>query len=150
MPHEATQPQPIRPTWGDLAEVARIQTASFRRDLAYKRWMLVFFWLMPGVTFLITKQNDSPTGCIISDTHRGKVRIMNIAVHPDHRQKGIGRLLMTTVIERKPEYPVVLMVQEHNTSAQELYAGLGFVRTGFHPAYYGTGNPGIEMTLKRS
>lgn len=149
MPHEATLPQPIRPAWRDLDDVARIQVASFRRDLAYRRWMLVFFWLIPGVTFLITKDGETVTGCIISDINRGKVRVMNIAVDPDYRHRGIGRLLMKTVIDQKPGLPVVLMVQEHNTAAQQLYSDLGFVRTGFHPAYYGTGNPGIEMTLKR-
>lgn len=149
MPHEATLPQPIRPAWRDLDDVARIQVASFRRDLAYRRWMLVFFWLIPGVTFLIMKDGETVTGCIISDINRGKVRVMNIAVDPDYRHRGIGRLLMKTVIDQKPGLPVVLMVQEHNTAAQQLYSDLGFVRTGFHPAYYGTGNPGIEMTLKR-
>lgn len=149
MPPEAKLPQPIRPAWGDLGEIARIQRASFRRDLAYRHWMLAFFWILPGVTFLITKDGDSVTGCIISDTNRGNIRIMNIAVHPQYRQRGIGRVLMNAVIDWKPDYPVVLMVQEHNSAAQELYKGLGFIRTGYHPAYYGSGNPGIEMTLKR-
>lgn len=151
MSHESTLlPQPVRPAWSDLGDVARIQMASFRRDLAYKRWMLVFFWLLPGVTFLVTKQDETITGCIISDTNRGKMRIMNIAVHPEYRHRGIGRLLMTTVIKHKPNHPVVLMVQEHNVAAQELYTSLGFVRTGYHSGYYGRGNPGIEMTLRRT
>lgn len=150
MSNDASLPKPTRPAWSDLGEVARIQKASFRRDLAYKRWMLIFFWLLPGVTFLVTKSGGSVTGCIISDIHRGKIRIMNIAVHPDHRHRGIGRLLMREVIEQRPELPVVLMVQEHNAAAQDLYASLGFERTGFHASYYGWGNPGIEMTLKRS
>lgn len=149
MSENGIKPQTIRPDWGELRDVARIQSASFRRDLAYKRWMLVFFWLLPGVTFLITKDGEVVTGCIIADSNRGNVRIMNIAVHPDYRQQGIGRVLMNSVIEKTPKQPVVLMVQEHNTAAQELYSSLGFVRTGFHPRYYGTGNPGIEMTLKR-
>lgn len=149
MPHEATLQEPIRPAWRDLSDIARIQMASFRRDLAYKRWMLAFFWLIPGVTFLITRDGETVTGCIISDTNRGKVRIMNIAVHPDYRQQGIGRFLMNTVINQHPGRSVILMVQEHNIAAQKLYTALGFVRTGFHPGYYGTGNPGIEMTLKR-
>ena len=143
-------PEPIRPRWRDLSEVARIQSASFRRDLAYKHWMLAFFWLVPGVTFLIVRDGDVITGCIISDTHRGRVRIMNIAVHPDYRQRGIGRHLMQAVIDQRPSTSVVLMVQDHNTAAQRLYEQLGFIRTGYHPAYYGSGNPGIEMTLKRS
>lgn len=150
MSQQEILPPPIRPRWRDLAEVARIQVASFRRDLAYKRWMLAFFWLMPGVTFLITRAGDTVTGCIISDTSRGRTRVMNIAVHPDYRRGGIGRHLMTAVIDAHPNRSVILMVQDHNTAAQHLYTRLGFVRTGYHPAYYGSGNPGIEMTLKRS
>lgn len=148
MDHPAL-PEPERPRWRDLAAVAQIQLASFRRDLAYKHWMLVFFWLAPGVTFLITREAGAVTGCIIADTDRGRVRIMNIAVHPDYRQRGIGRHLMTTVMTRLPDFPVVLMVQEHNTAARELYTRLGFVRTGYLKNYYGSGNPGIEMTLRR-
>lgn len=143
-------PQPIRPRWSDLGQVARIQSVSFRRDLAYKHWMLAFFWLMPGVTFLVTREGDRVTGCIISDTHRGRIRIMNIAVHPDYRHRGIGRQLMHAVMDKRPTTSVVLMVQDHNTPAQQLYERLGFVRTGYHPGYYGSGNPGIEMTLKRN
>lgn len=149
MTQPVSPPEPVRPGWGDLAAVARIQMASFRRDLAYRRWMLVFFWLLPGVTFLITRDGEVVTGCIIADSHRGKIRIMNIAVHPDHRHRGIGRLLMNTVMDAQPEKSVVLMVQEHNTVAQSMYRNLGFTRTGYHPSYYGSGNPGIEMTLRR-
>lgn len=150
MPPPGPIAQPVRPRWQHLADVAAIQRASFRSDLAYKRWMLMFFMLTPGVTFLVTKEAETITGNIIADTHRGMIRIMNIAVHPDYRQRGIGRLLMTTVMEQRPESSVILMVQEHNTQAQNLYSSLGFVRTGYSAAYYGRGYPGIEMTLKRS
>ena len=149
MSQQERLPQPTNPGFRDLGQVAQIQLASFRRDLAYKHWMLVFFWLIPSVSFLISRDGDAITGCIISDMHRGKIRIMNIAVHPDYRQRGIGRSLMTAVTDPQPDTSVILMVQDHNIAAQQLYTNLGFVRTGFQPNYYGTGNPGIEMTLKR-
>jgi [ribosomal protein S18]-alanine N-acetyltransferase len=145
----ASLPEPTRPGWSDLADVARIQLASFRRDLAYKRWMLAFFWIVPGITFLITREDETVTGCIISDNDRGRVRIMNIAVHPEYRNRGIGKLLMHSVMAQKPDSSVVLMVEEINTAAQAMYTDLGFARTGYHPNYYGTGHTGIEMTLKR-
>lgn len=139
-----------RPRWRELGAVARIQRDSFRRDLAYKHWMLAFFWLTPGVKFLVSKEGDTVTGCIISDMYRGRIRIMNIAVHPDYRHTGIGYRLMKGVLDAQPEKSAVLMVQDHNAAAQSLYTRLGFERTGYHPNYYGTGNPGIEMVLKRS
>ncbi len=136
--------------WRDLRDLAAIQRASFRRDLAYKWWMLAFFWLMPGITFLVTRDGDRATGSIIADVDRGRLRIMNIAVHPDYRQQGIGTELMNAVLDKYPQLSAVLMVQEHNTAAQSMYARMGFVRTGTMDSYYGTGNTGIEMTLKRS
>lgn len=141
--------QPRRAEWRDLRAIAAIQRASFRHDLAYKWWMLAFFWLMPGVTFLATYDGPVVTGAIISDLHRGRIRIMNIAVHPDYRKRGIGTLLMQAVLDEQPRVSAVLMVQEHNAAAQAMYRQLGFQRTGYHAAYYGRGNPGIEMTLTR-
>lgn len=145
-----TSPVPTRAQLRDLGEFARIQTASFPPHLAYKRWMLVVFWCFPGVTFMVTREGGTVTGGIISDTHRGMIRIMNIAVHPDYRRYGIGRALMRSVLDARPHDSAVLMVQEENTAAQALYRELGFERSGYLGAYYGPGRGGIEMTLRRS
>ena len=145
----AVSAQPTRAQWRDLRAIAAIQRASFGRQLAYKWWMLAFFQLAPGVTFLATHDGDTVTGTIIADMDRGRIRIMNIAVHPDYRQRGIGTALMQAVLDGQPQCPAVLMVQEHNTTAQAMYRRLGFQRSGYHAAYYGASNPGIEMTLTR-
>lgn len=145
-----TQAAPTKPGWRELRSIARIQSMSFRRDLAYKWWMLVVFWLFPGVTFLVTRDGEMVTGCIISDSYRGKIRIMNIAVHADYRRQGIGRFLLQSVLNERPCDAAVLMVQEENKPAQKLYQEMGFVRSGFNASYYGAGHAGIEMTLNRS
>ena len=150
MPQQSPLPIPSRPHWRELSQIAAIQLASFRKDLAYKWWMLAFFWLTPGVTFWVTRDAATVTGCIITDMHRGRIRIMNIAVHPQYRQQGIGKALMAAALDSRPHTSVVLMVQEDNTAARSLYTGLGFERTGYAASYYGAGNAGIEMTLKRA
>jgi ribosomal-protein-alanine N-acetyltransferase len=141
--------QPAQAQWRDLRAIAAIQRASFRCDLAYKWWMLAVFWLMPGVTFFVTHDGAVVTGAIIADQYRGRIRIMNIAVHPEYRKRGIGTGLMQAVLDQHPQASAVLMVQEHNAAAQGMYRQLGFQRSGYHAAYYGRGNPGIEMTLTR-
>ena len=150
MQQQSTQPIPSRPTWRELSGIAAIQLASFRKDLAYKRWMLVIFWMLPGIMFLATRDDDRVTGSIIADIHRGKIRIMNIAVDPAYRKQGLGQILMHAAIDAKPNMSVVLMVQEENTAARALYTGMGFERTGYSASYYGPGYAGIEMTLKRA
>lgn len=76
--------------------------------------------------------------------------IANVAVHPDHRRKGIARSLtqaaLTSLQRRGEEYPW-LQVRADNPGAQELYASLGFreraCRTTWHSL---PGLPGLETS----
>lgn len=135
----------------DLRAVAEIQTLSFRPGLAYRFSVLLTLWALPFVTFLVARRTASGevVGCMIGDRARGEVRIMNVAVHPDARRQGIGRLLLNAISERLPGGDLVLMVEEHNLGAQALYEAEGFTRTGFQRNYYGPSRHGIEMTLRR-
>ena len=135
----------------DLRPVARIQRASFRAGLAYGIFPLVTLHLMPFVTFLVAREIASGqiVGCIIGDRHRGDVRIMNIAVHPDWRRQGIARALLHAIADRLPHGNIVLMAEEQNYSAIALYESEGYIRTGHKRDYYGPRHHGIEMTLHR-
>ena len=134
----------------DIGPLVAIQRASFRPGLAYSRGALYTLWLLPAVTFLVARDpGGEAIGCIIGDRHLGGVRIMNLAVHPRWRRRGVATALLRAIAERLPEGDIVLMVEEHNEGAQALYAREGFVRTGFSHDYYGRGRHGIQMTLHR-
>jgi [ribosomal protein S18]-alanine N-acetyltransferase len=65
--------------------------------------------------------------------------IMNIAVRPDCRRKGLATRLMNCVIKQarsKIAQRITLEVSEKNFSAQKLYGSLGFVKVGSRPQYY--------------
>lgn len=135
----------------DLRAVAAIQRESFRPGLAYRFSVLLTLWALPFVTFLVARRRTTGevVGCMIGDRNRGEVRIMNIAVHPDARRQGIGRLLLRAIGDQLPGGDLVLMVEEPNRGAQALYEAEGFTRTGFQRNYYGADRHGIEMTLRR-
>lgn len=135
----------------DLRAAAGIQRQSFRPGLAYSVWVLLTLWSLPFVTLLVAKRRATGevVGCIIGDRTRGEVRIMNIAVHPDARRQGVGRLLLRALGDLLPDGDMVLMVEEQNRGAQTLYEAEGFTRTGFQRNYYGANRNGIEMTLRR-
>lgn len=68
-----------------------------------------------------------------------EAHITNVAVHPDHRRRGLARRLLVRLlreaIDRDVE-AVTLEVRMSNTAAQELYRGLGFAPGGVRPNYY--------------
>jgi ribosomal-protein-alanine N-acetyltransferase len=135
----------------DLRAVAEIQRLSFRPGLAYRFSVLLTLWMLPFVTFLVARRSATGevVGCMIGDRTAGKVRIMNIAVHPDARRQGVGRLLLRAIADRLPGGDLMLMVEEQNRGAQALYEAEGYTRSGFQRNYYGSNRHGIEMTLRR-
>jgi [ribosomal protein S18]-alanine N-acetyltransferase len=69
-----------------------------------------------------------------------EIQILNIAVSPDFRRRGIGRLLLEHGLrwgrERKARM-AYLEVRESNTAARRLYESIGFSVCGERANYYG-------------
>jgi ribosomal-protein-alanine N-acetyltransferase len=65
--------------------------------------------------------------------------ITNVAVHPSHREKGLGRLLLTKLMEAWESQGIkafTLEVRPSNAAAIALYGKLGFQTMGRRPGYY--------------
>jgi ribosomal-protein-alanine acetyltransferase len=70
---------------------------------------------------------------------RGEVDLINIAVAPEHRRRGVGQALLDWVIRvaRRQGVPLLwLRVRESNRGARRFYRRLGFVERGRFAAYY--------------
>jgi ribosomal protein S18 acetylase RimI-like enzyme len=67
--------------------------------------------------------------------------IANVATHPDHRRRGIGRALTERSMKQaqdKNATAVWLHVRDDNPGAIKLYEGLGFQEIARRTAWYGT------------
>lgn len=65
--------------------------------------------------------------------------IINIATHPDYRNKGIGRLLMQSIhdhADNKGCALITLEVRESNIPARSLYESFGYKESGRINNYY--------------
>lgn len=145
----------------DLRAVARVQAHSFRPRLAYGLGTLVLLWALPHVRFLVAKASVTspastlppppPTvvGCIIGDRTRGEVRVINLAVDPTVRRRGVGRGLLAALEDVFPEGDLVLMVEENNAAARALYLQAGYRQVGVAQNYYGRGRSGLWMQKRR-
>jgi len=82
-----------------------------------------------------------------------EAHITNVAVHPAHRQKGIGKLLMQEMIRmavRKGATGMTLEVRPSNIAARRLYEQLGFVERGRRKGYYTDNNEDAIIMWKNN
>lgn len=69
--------------------------------------------------------------------------ITTIAVHPDHRGRGVGELLLIGLIDEAYDLgaqQLTLEVRVSNNTAQRLYNKYGFAEHGVRPRYYTDNN----------
>ena len=135
--------------WRDLPAVAQVQRRAFRPALAYGLTTLVVLRLLPHVRFLVAHFGGEVVGCAIGDRHDGHARVINLAVDPTARRRGIGTALLRALEAALPRGNVLLMVEAENAAAQALYRREGYFPVGTAGDYYGRGRPGIWMQKQR-
>jgi ribosomal-protein-alanine N-acetyltransferase len=78
-------------------------------------------------------------------------QLINIAVHPQKREQGLGYYLLTKMIEESISMGVKkiwLEVRPSNQKAQRLYMKFNFIEVGRRPRYYrDTNEDAIVMSL---
>ena len=73
----------------------------------------------------------------------------NIAVHPDHQGKGVGRQLLEKIDEYCHQHDlrkILLEVRRDNEHARRLYLGMGYESVGTRKDYYGPGRDAYLFT----
>lgn len=89
--------------------------------------------------WLVAEENDRVAGYVGSQTVLGETDMMNIAVHPDFRRKGVAEALVNALVSDLKDMGsrcLTLEVRASNIPAQRLYEKLGFSQIGKRPKYY--------------
>lgn len=95
--------------------------------------------------FLIEKDGEEEAEVIGFAGFRnisGEIHILNIAVLPEYRKKGLGRMLLKKLLDEGKELVTegyTLEVRVGNASAIALYESFGFKNEGRRKKYYGDG-----------
>ncbi|MBI4515932.1 MAG: ribosomal protein S18-alanine N-acetyltransferase [Deltaproteobacteria bacterium] len=138
----------------DLPQVLEIERQSFPQP--WTAGLFLHELKLPfSRTLLLRSCNGSPAalGYICRWLVAEEVHILNVAVHPDYRGRGFGRLLVETIIHEARTAGarlVTLEVRRHNAAALRLYRKLGFAEKGVRRNYYGRGDDAIIMTRELS
>jgi len=135
----------------DLPEVLEIERASFSNP-----WSGALFLQELGVPFsriLVVRlmgERQPIVGYVCRWYVADEVHVLNVAVHPAHRQQGIAGVLMREILREARQgeaIGVTLEVRRSNCAARALYDRLGFEEVGVRRDYYGRGEDALIMWL---
>lgn len=137
-------------TEADLEEVVVVERLSFQHP--WNRDHILNEIQSPHSFPLLARSAEGVcVGYICPTLVLDEGQILNVAVHPSFRGKGIGKLLVRSALEefeKKGASVVLLEVRPSNTAALSLYRLLGFVATGRRSRYYENGEDAILMSFE--
>jgi ribosomal-protein-alanine N-acetyltransferase len=109
--------------------------------------------LKPYGRFLVLTDDETDeriSGYIVFWMMFDECHILNVAVDPEHRRRGIGRCLVRRAVGesvKKDFRKILLDVRKSNVGAAALYQGAGFVITHIRKGFYSNGEDAYQMAL---
>jgi [ribosomal protein S18]-alanine N-acetyltransferase len=125
----------------DLDRVMVINCASFRHPWSadLMRREMLHDWSTVLLAVAEGSGSEEVQGFIVYWTVHDEIHVLNVAVAPEHRRRGIARALMLEAEargRRRGIRLVTLEVRRSNDAAIALYRQLGYRVVGVRPNYY--------------
>jgi ribosomal-protein-alanine N-acetyltransferase len=126
----------------DLDQVIEVEKLSFTNPWSRNSFFLELT-TNELATYIVAKVDGRVVGYAGMWLIVGEAHVTNVAVHPGFRKKGIGELLMRslmTIARESGAKMMTLEVRKSNYIAQNLYTKLGFEPIGIRRGYYTDNN----------
>lgn len=127
----------IQMTADHVLQVARLEKLCFQdpwseKSIASELSNKLALWL-------VVVEEETVVGYIGSQTVMDESDMMNVAVHPEFRRRGIAEALVNALcaaLKEQGSVSLTLEVRASNEPAKALYEKLGFEQVGKRPNYY--------------
>lgn len=120
-----------------VSQVAALEAVCFRDPWSEKS--VASELTNPLSAWLVALEGETVVGYIGSQTVMDESDMMNVAVHPEHRRKGIAEALIVALAQLLRDggsNSLTLEVRASNAPAIALYEKLGFLQIGLRKNYY--------------
>lgn len=125
----------------DIKAIFAIEKASF--PTPWSRWIFLAELTQPVSHFLVVGPAPPEPwqlwGYLVFWVVADEMHLLNLAVHPEQRGRGLGRTLLTEALAQaraQGAQVAWLEVRPSNGPARALYASFGFKEVGLRPGYY--------------
>ncbi|TSC78932.1 MAG: ribosomal-protein-alanine acetyltransferase [Candidatus Peregrinibacteria bacterium Gr01-1014_25] len=88
---------------------------------------------------MVAERSERVVGFMIYELHKSKLHILNFAVQPDSRRRGVGAQMITKLIGKLSSHrrtKITAAVRETNLDAQNFFKASGFRAEKVLPTYY--------------
>ena len=136
--------------WWDIPAVHAIETSIFMTD----PWSVEQFWSelsQPTRRYFVAEIDGAIVGYAGSFVLTPEADVQTMGVAADQRGRGIGALLLTTLIEQAIQAQatqLILEVRSDNAAAIAMYQRFGFERISSRPNYYAPDVDALIMRLR--
>jgi len=136
--------------WWDIPAVHAIETSIFMAD----PWSVEQFWSelsQPTRRYFVAEIDGAIVGYAGSFVLTPEADVQTMGVAADQRGRGIGALLLTTLIEQAIQAQaaqLILEVRSDNAAAIAMYQRFGFERISSRPNYYAPDVDALIMRLR--
>jgi ribosomal-protein-alanine N-acetyltransferase len=124
-----------RLTYADLPQVVAIERRAYK-----SAWSLAMFVLelsKPSGICLAAEIDNDLVGYVICSRYDTVWHVMNVAVDPTQRRRGVATAMLTALVERVGDgAQLTLEVRRTNAGAITLYESFGFRSAGVRRRYY--------------
>lgn len=133
----------------DIDAIMRIEVESF--SLPWSRESYLGEMKNNFATYLVGDYEGEVIGyggiwVVFEEAH-----ITNVAVAPEYRKAGVGRVLMEELeraARKKAAQRIILEVRPSNAAGLALYRGLGYLTSGLRKEYYSDNNEDALLMTK--
>ena len=133
----------------DIKNVVEVETKSF--TIPWHEESFIQELTNNLALYLVAKIENKAVGYVGVWKILNEGHITNVAVHPDYRNQGIAKALVSELLllcMKEGIDSFTLEVRESNIIAQTLYKKLGFVEAGIRKKYYSDNNEDAVIMWK--
>ncbi len=111
----------------DMTEVLAIENGSF--EFPWTEDDFIRCLRQRNCIGMVAEHDERVAGFMIYELHKTRLHILNFAVHPDHRRRGVGAHMaekLTGKLSYQRRTRILLEIRETNLPAQLFFRALGF------------------------